>query len=123
MKKLLAGMLLPGSLFLSLAAAANGISLLSCWYPWDYDTDVRQWNDNEWVWAGVRGQVEICDGEFQRILTNTVRHTAYWKGVNVDPSRDVIRRAYPEYAVTQIHYRRINGDEGYATAYIPNFYR
>lgn len=63
MKKLLTGMLLLGSLFLSLAAAANGISLLSCWYPWDYDTDVRQWNDNEWVWAGVRGQVEICDGE------------------------------------------------------------
>ncbi|RLF81539.1 hypothetical protein DRN32_00690 [Thermococci archaeon] len=121
MKRLLAGMLLLGSLFLSLATAANGISLLSCWYPWDHDSDVRQWSDNEWVWAGIHGQVEVCDGQFQRILTNTVYAVTEWSGVNGEGKK--YTDPYGRYAYAKVYYQRYSGETGVATAYIPNLYR
>ena len=119
MKRLLAGMLIIGSLFLSLAAAASGVTLLSCRYPWDHDSDVRQWSDNEWVWAGIHGQVEVCDGQFQRVLKDTVNGITEWKGVTVDKSSTLVK-VWDDKAVAQVHY--LTPENGYARAMIPNYY-
>jgi hypothetical protein len=79
----LLGVLLVGGLLIGLVNAAGSVSTQSCWTPWDHNSDVRQWSQDEWVWAGIHGQVLVCDGKFQRILTDTVYGTATAKGVTV----------------------------------------
>ncbi|WP_175059501.1 hypothetical protein [Thermococcus sp. 2319x1] len=80
---ILFGVLLVGGLLIGLVNAASGVSTQSCWTPWNHNSDVRQWGQNEWVWAGIHGQVLVCDGKFQRILTDTVYGTSTAKGVTV----------------------------------------
>ncbi|CAD5245145.1 hypothetical protein [Thermococcus camini] len=82
-RRILLGVLLVGGLLVSLVNAAGSVSTQSCWTPWDHNSDVRQWSDNEWVWAGIHGQVLVCNGQFKMVLTDTVYGTATAKGVEV----------------------------------------
>ena len=116
---ILLGVLLLGGLLIGLVNAAGSVSTQSCWTPWDHNSDVRQWSQDEWVWAGIHGQVLVCDGQFKMVLTDTVYGTAtakgmkYWDGgVIPNPSRSY---AY-------VRYERYNGQVGTAFADIPNYF-
>ncbi|HIP75434.1 MAG TPA: hypothetical protein EYH13_04785 [Thermococcus paralvinellae] len=116
---ILLGVLLVGGLLVSLVNAAGSISTQSCWTPWDHNSDVRQWSQDEWVWAGIHGQVLVCDGKFQRILTDTVYGTATAKGMK-EWYGGIVRR--PDISNAYVRYVRYNGDSGTAFADIPNYF-
>ncbi|CAD5245142.1 hypothetical protein [Thermococcus camini] len=117
-RRILLGVLLVGGLLIGLVNAAGSVSTQSCWTPWDHNSDVRQWSDNEWVWAGIHGQVLVCDGKFQKVLTDTVYGTATAKGVEVI-KREVIRD--PRISYARVKYIR-NGMIDEAFADIPNYF-
>ncbi|QDA30512.1 hypothetical protein FH039_01250 [Thermococcus indicus] len=92
-----------------------------CWRMYDHDADTPQWSQDEWVWAGVSGWLNICDGRIT-VDTSTVKHVAYWSGVKVDRSK-VQRYTGARVSFTKIPYERYNGDPGEAFALIPHFYK
>lgn len=59
-------------------------------------TQILQWGQDEWVWAGVSGWLIICNGRIT-VDTPTVKHVAYWSSVTVDRSRvqEYTERKYP----------------------------
>lgn len=119
--RILLGVLLLGELLVGLVnAAGNSPSPQGCWTPWDHNSDVRKWSDNEWVWAGIHGQVLVCDGRFQQVLTDTVYGKATAKGME-DWYGDIVRNTKRSYAY--VRYIRYNGDKGTAFADIPNYFR
>ncbi|ASJ10553.1 hypothetical protein A3L12_04195 [Thermococcus sp. P6] len=117
---ILLGALLLGGLLVGLVyAGGNSASARSCWTPWDHNTDVREWSDNEWVWAGIHGQVLVCDGRFQQVLTDTVHGVYTAKGMK-QWYGGVVKRSQRSYAY--VRYIRYNGDQGTAFADIPHLF-
>ncbi|WP_048150422.1 hypothetical protein [Palaeococcus ferrophilus] len=114
------GVLLVGSLLVGLVNAASSVSAQSCVTTWDHNSDVREWSQDEWVWAGIHGQVLVCDGKFQRILTDTVYGTTTAKGMK-DWYGQI--RITSKIAYARVGYTRYNGETGTALADIPNYFR
>ncbi|AEK73497.1 hypothetical protein GQS_08005 [Thermococcus sp. 4557] len=120
--RILLGVLLVGGLFVGLVNAAGSVSTQSCWTPWDHNSDVREWSQDEWVWAGIHGQVLVCNGKFQKVLTDTVWGTTEGKGVKI-LDKGIITDPHGMYAYSYVYYRRYNGEKGRAKALIPNYFR
>ena len=111
---------LLGGLLIGLVNAAGSVSTQSCWTPWDHNSDVRQWSQDEWVWAGIHGQVLVCDGQFQRILTDTVYGTATAKGMEWYRPEHGVTSSYAYYKV--VYKRYSEAYPGTAIADIPNYW-
>ncbi len=118
-RRILLGVLLIGGLLIGLVNAAGSVFTQSCWTPWDHNSDVREWSQDEWVWAGIHGQVLVCNGKFQKVLTDTVWGTTEGKGVDI-LSRGIVRDPRRSYAY--VRYERYNGEVGTAFADIPNYF-
>lgn len=117
-RRILLGVLLGGLLVGLVNVAGNSTSTQSCWTLWDHNSDIRQWSDNEWVWAGIHGQVLVCNGKFQKVLTDTVWGGTNGKGVDI-LGKNIVRDPRRSYAY--VTYMR-NGVISTAFADIPNYF-
>ncbi|WP_258083598.1 hypothetical protein [Thermococcus thermotolerans] len=121
-RRILLGVLLVGGLLIGLVnAAGSNASTQSCWTPWDHNSDVRQWSDNEWVWAGIHGQVLVCNGQFKMVLTDTVYGTATAKGMEWYQPEHRVTSSFAYYKVVYKRYSEPYKDT--AIAYLPNYWR
>ncbi|CAD5245140.1 hypothetical protein [Thermococcus camini] len=120
-RRILLGVLLLGGLLIGLVNAAGSISTQSCWTPWDHNSDVREWSQDEWVWASIHGQVLVCNGQFKMVLTDTVYGTATAKGMEWY-HREI--KATPSVAYAKVTYKRYSESQSKtAIASIPNYWR
>ena len=117
---ILLGVLLVGGLLVSLVNAAGSVSTQSCWTPWDHNSDVREWSQDEWVWTGIHGQVLVCDGQFKMVLTDTVYGTATAKGMEWYRPEHRVTSSYAYYKV--VYKRYSEAYPGTAIADIPNYW-